>query len=192
MKQDIWLISDTHFNHEGMLRFKDWDGNPTRPGFATLEDMDEHMIAQWNSVVKTHDHVYHLGDVVMGHDKIAWMNKNWSRLNGTKHLVVGNHDNILVHAGYHWWQSINYWKHFPKHNVLCTHVPLHEKSLSRPTNAHLENVAPHELIWEQALNVHGHIHSNPSPEGPYRCVCVEQINYTPINLEEVTDEFRRT
>ena len=22
-------------------------------------------------------------------------------------------------------------------------------------------------------------------EGPYKCVCVEQINYTPINIEEL-------
>lgn len=35
------------------------------------------------------------------------------------------------------------------------------------------------------INVHGHIHSNPSPEGPYKCVCVEQINYTPVNIEEL-------
>ena len=30
-------------------------------------------------------------------------------------------------------------------------------------------------------------HSNPSPEGPYKCVCVEQphMNYTPINIEEL-------
>lgn len=34
-------------------------------------------------------------------------------------------------------------------------------------------------------NVHGHIHQNPSPPGPYKCVCVEQINYTPINIEEL-------
>jgi calcineurin-like phosphoesterase family protein len=33
--------------------------------------------------------------------------------------------------------------------------------------------------------VHGHVHSNPSPEGPYTCVSVEQINYTPIHIEEV-------
>jgi len=34
-------------------------------------------------------------------------------------------------------------------------------------------------------NVHGHIHQNPSPTEFHRCVCVEQINYTPINIEEL-------
>ena len=37
------------------------------------------------------------------------------------------------------------------------------------------------------INLHGHIHQNPSPEGPYKCVCVEQphMNYTPMNIEEL-------
>ena len=33
------------------------------------------------------------------------------------------------------------------------------------------------------LNVHGHIHTNPSPDGPYKCVCVEQIDYTPLDID---------
>jgi calcineurin-like phosphoesterase family protein len=35
------------------------------------------------------------------------------------------------------------------------------------------------------MNVHGHIHSNASPDGPYRCVCVEQVDYRPINIDEL-------
>lgn len=31
----------------------------------------------------------------------------------------------------------------------------------------------------------GHIHQNPSPEGPYRNVSVEAIDYTPVNIEEL-------
>ena len=41
------------------------------------------------------------------------------------------------------------------------------------------------LIWEETLNVHGHIHSNPSPEGPYKCVCVEQTDFKPVALEDI-------
>lgn len=52
--------------------------------------MNYDIIARWNSVVGPDDVVWVLGDVVMG----GWR-KNLSmvaQLNGTKHLVFGNHD----------------------------------------------------------------------------------------------------
>lgn len=67
MPRDIWLISDTHFNHANILKFTDSrTGLPVRPGFESVDHMNEHMIERWNSVVKPGDIVYHLGDVVMG------------------------------------------------------------------------------------------------------------------------------
>ena len=85
---DIWIVSDTHFGHNNMLKFKDKDNNPIRPGFSTVEEMDEHMIECWNSVVKDGDIVYHLGDVFFdnGHTVLP-------RLKGRKRLLLGNHDN---------------------------------------------------------------------------------------------------
>ena len=52
---DIWVISDTHFGHNNMLKFKDKNGDPIRPNFSSTEEMDEHMIERWNSVVKDGD-----------------------------------------------------------------------------------------------------------------------------------------
>ena len=182
--KNIWIISDTHFQHEQMMYFRDWSGNLTRPGFTSVEEMDEYMIDNWNSVVKKEDEVWHLGDVVFGDAIVQWMETNFKRLNGHKHLVVGNHDNISMMCGYGWFRSVNMWKHFKDHNILCSHVPLHEGSLLRPTNAD-GKTSVENLIWDSTLNVHGHIHSTPSPDGNYKCVCVEQINYTPINIEEI-------
>lgn len=31
----------------------------------------------------------------------------------------------------------------------------------------------------------GHIHQNSSPEGPYRNMSVEVINYTPVHIEDL-------
>lgn len=184
MTTNTWLISDTHFNHQQMLYFRDWAGNLTRPGFKDLDDMDNYMIDNWNSVVKPNDEVWHLGDVVMGLNVVSWMEENFHKLNGKKNLIVGNHDNIDLLCGYGWFDSVNFWHHFREQNILATHVPLHQGALKRPINAD-GKTSVENLIWEECLNVHGHIHSNPSPPGPYRCVCVEQINYTPINIEEL-------
>src|SRR5690625_785261 len=76
-----FLVSDTHFSHDMVARIR---------GFDTTEDHDEHLIQQWNSVVTKIDHVWHLGDLTLKNPPaIAPI---LERLNGIKHLVLGNHD----------------------------------------------------------------------------------------------------
>lgn len=180
---DTWVISDTHFRHANLLNFRGHDGNLVRGNlFDSIDQHDEYMIAQWNRYVKPGDTVYHLGDVFFGDRE--WFENNWPRLNGTKHLIAGNHDNLdyLVAGGF--FETVSVWKLFPSLNLVFTHIPVHEKSAmmwgSKETGLRKEPV--------QLLNVHGHIHENPSPPGPYRCVSVEQIDYTPINIEELRIE----
>nr|DAQ07293.1 MAG TPA: metallophosphatase domain protein [Caudoviricetes sp.] len=78
-----FYIADLHFGHRNVLAF---DNRP----FFTVEDNDESLINDWNSVVGMEDDVYILGD-------ISWHNstetiKIFKRLNGNKHLIRGNHD----------------------------------------------------------------------------------------------------
>ena len=174
MARNIWVISDTHFNHAGILNFTDREGRPTRGDrFTDVTDMDEQMIANWNSVVKPGDKVYHLGDVLFGMDKPAWLDANFNRLNGKKRLVVGNHDNIKLLGNY--FSEVMLWRMFPEFGLLLTHVPVHNSTLGES----------HRFGDGSMLNVHGHIHQNPPPSPNHRCVSVEQINYTPINIEEL-------
>lgn len=173
--KDIWLISDTHFNHTNILSFTDSrTGLPVRGHlFDSVEQMNEHMIERWNSVVKPGDIVYHLGDVIMGNRD--WMNTNWNRLHGSKRLIVGNHDDIKFLSSGGWFKKVDMWRQFSEFNLLLSHVPLHETSLirGRPDSGH------------QMVNVHGHIHQNPSPDGPYINVSVEAVNYTPQHIEDL-------
>jgi calcineurin-like phosphoesterase family protein len=180
MARDIWVISDTHFRHANILKFTDnTTGKLIRPQFTDVDAMDEHMIERWNSVVKQGDIVYHLGDVVMGDQE--WFKKNWPRLKGSKRLIVGNHDDIKFLAGGGFFQKVSMWRMFPEFGLMLSHVPLHINSLYRyPPKDNTETFEPVAM-----LNVHGHIHQNPSPEGPYRNVSVEAIDYTPVNIEEL-------
>ena len=163
---DIWVISDTHFSHYNMVhKFK------TRP-FDTVEEMDETLVENWNKTVKPGDKVYHLGDFAFGpkteHPKII------KRLNGKKRLIVGNHDDVKSLAPY--FEKVMLWRKWPDFGLLFTHVPVHPSTLG-------ENRFGDTPI----RNIHGHIHGNPSPDGPYTCVCVEQphVNYKPIHIEEL-------
>ena len=142
----------------------------TRP-FSTVEEMDEALMDNWNSVVKPGDKVYHLGDVTFG-NKENYIKNIHKRLNGKKRLIVGNHDDVKFLAPY--FEKVMLWRMFPDWGLLMTHVPVHRSTLGED-----------RFDGKGMINLHGHIHQNPSPEGPYKCVCVEQINYTPINIEEL-------
>lgn len=171
--RNIWVISDTHFGHENILNFMDKNGNPVRP-FSSVKEMDEHMIDCWNSVVKQGDKVYHLGDVFFGpKDNFKSL---WPKLNGSKRLIVGNHDDIKFLSSGGFFQKVEMWRVWPEHKLLFSHVPLHQSMIQR-FKSREETVL--------YTNVHGHIHQNKSPDGRYINVSAEAVNYTPVNLEEL-------
>lgn len=79
----VWFTSDTHFGHANIIR------HCQRP-FSSAPEMDEALITNWNAVVQPEDIVWHLGDFAF---RSARAPQDYlSRLNGTKHLVWGNHD----------------------------------------------------------------------------------------------------
>lgn len=158
----IFLISDTHFGHENILNFRDKDNNPIRP-FSSLEEMNETLIQNWNNTVSNTDKVYHLGDVLFTK---KWLDLIMPRLNGTKVLIKGNHDNLKLS------QYQQYFKDIRAYHVLdryiLSHIPIHIDSLSR---------------WK--ANIHGHLHNNIIQDNRYINVSVERINYTPIDFESI-------
>lgn len=133
--------------------------------------MDEVMIENWNKTVKPNDKVYHLGDVVI--NRVGF--KVLSRLNGKKVLIKGNHD-IFPLKDYlpHFYDIRAY--HILD-NMILSHIPIHSESRGK-----------------FIANIHGHTHGNnimkDGVKDPfYFCVCVEQINFTPISLEEVKNNL---
>lgn len=164
MSRDYWFISDTHFQHENILKYS--------PGpFSSVEERDETLVDNWNSMVKPGDIVYHLGDVFFGSKDL--FKTLWPRLKGSKRLIVGNHDDIKFLSNGGFFKKVYMWRVWNDKPLLFTHVPVHQDSLNE------------RLIQAGGVNVHGHTHLNGSPEGPYRSVCVELNNYKPVNLEEL-------
>jgi calcineurin-like phosphoesterase family protein len=180
--KDIWVISDTHFNHENFLKFTNKDGSKIRP-FNNVNEVDELMINNWNSVVKPQDKVYHLGDVYFGNQQRAI--EIMSKLNGHKRLILGNHDNGKDSVLSKYFEKIDVWRMFPEFGLLFTHIPVHKSTLKVFVAEGDYKEGDCGPVQKSFVNVHGHIHQNPSPDGPYKCVCVEQINYTPIHIEEL-------
>lgn len=191
MSRNIWIISDTHLSHENILKFTDSrTGNLIRGHlFDNIDQMDEYILEKWNSVVKPGDIVYHLGDVFIG-DRERFK-KQWPKFNGSKRLIVGNHDDIKFLSSGGFFAKVQMWRMFPEFGLMLSHVPLHKSALKRHWIKR-ENYNLLEYYWriflrrnKTMLNVHGHIHQNPSPRGPYHNVSVEAVDYTPVNIEEL-------
>lgn len=65
----------------------------TRP-FTSVDEMNEAIVKNHNSVVGKDDVVYFLGDVGFGNQE-SMINVMQS-MNGVKHLIIGNHDRRLL------------------------------------------------------------------------------------------------
>lgn len=83
----VWFTSDLHFWHKNICKYCN------RP-YNTIEEMNQSIIDNWNSVVKDDDIVYLLGD--MGFCGIEKLRSLISQLKGHIRLVQGNHDSDKV------------------------------------------------------------------------------------------------
>lgn len=164
---NTWLIGDTHFGHANILKFRRKDGTPLRP-HSTIEEHDQALIDNWNSVVSPKDKVYHLGDV--GFFNVTKFDLVFSQLNGTKVLIKGNHDILKPEQWLRHFKDIRAYHVLDK--IVLAHIPIHPMSLER---------------WRG--QVHGHLHDGEVGDPQYFNVSVERINYTPINFEEVRNYY---
>ncbi len=162
MPQNIYLIADTHFGDEAILRYEN------RP-FQSVKEMDETLIRNWNSTVSPKDAVFVLGDF-SAYDlkKTAAI---CQQLNGHKYLIMGNHDTASEHdylaCGF---ETVSRYPIIYEQFWMLSHEPLY-----------INRNMPY-------ANIFGHIHANPmyrtdSPQS--FCVCVERIGYTPIGFDAV-------
>lgn len=180
----IYFSSDHHFWHNNILKYCN------RP-FETVEEMNQALIDNWNSVVGPDDHVYHLGDFCFGNVE------KWNTvlapgvLNGHIHLILGNHDpDRIFREGtmFERFDSIDFQKILiiEGWTVILNHFPF----LSFSNN-----------LDHKVLQLFGHIHSGPEgrgnvlPEG-YKVqwnqydVGVDNNWYSPISWAQVKERMR--
>ena len=168
---NTFLISDLHLSQSNILTFLNPDGSRLRT-FDSIQEHDETLIHNWNRVVRPSDKVYVLGDVAFKNAHLEPL----ARMNGTKVLIKGNHDELKPS------QYLQYFKDIRAYSILdkflLSHIPIHPDSLSR---------------WK--ANIHGHLHQkvvkcvDGSPDKRYVNVSVEQINFTPIPLETIRNQY---
>lgn len=182
-----YYLSDTHEAHAKIIQYC------KRP-FSNVEEMNEEMIRRWNNVVKPDDHVYHGGDVGFGSAKSIgqWLR----RLNGIKHLAIGNHDEQYLNDSdfTDCFESIE-WRYniieydpdtrSKERKLILTHEPLLTWA-----GAHKIDKGGNYRVW----HIHGHCHANINylnDETTRLDIGVDNgWDYTPINFEQIKERLK--
>lgn len=170
----IFFTSDTHFGHKNAINFC------KRP-FASVEEMDQRLIDNWNSIVGPTDDVYHLGDFCFNGAQRWW--ELIGALHGRIHLILGNHDLKYIDKGIlYMFCEVSYQKvlYFNNRMIYLNHVPFLCYGGDERGN----------------IQLYGHVHSGPNStsrdlprlETCYKTqydVGVDNNDYKPISLTEI-------
>ena len=129
--------SDYHFGHLNIIKYSH---RPCQPSHAELNDW---IITQHNSVVNPQDEFYHLGDLTFYDRKqYASIVNCVQRLNGTKHMIIGNHDDeSILRSLYHDGLIASY-QHYKelyidKLKVVLFHYPIYQWNKGHRGSWHL-------------------------------------------------------
>lgn len=167
----IWLTSDPHFYHRNIIKYCN------RP-FDSIEEMNEQLINNWNSLVKKQDRIFCLGDFCLGgKDKIIEIGQ---RLNGRKILLFGNHDSAALKTYYEaGFETVSkYPIYLREYDAVLSHEPIPKI---------------------HCTNIHGHLHKKTVNDleewkvlddwvlDRYKNISVDRTNYKPILI---TDLFK--
>ena len=116
----LLYISDLHFYHHRLCQQMD------HRGFSGYEEMNSHMIRQWNEKVAAKDDVYILGDFSVARGEAT--NIMLSQLKGKKHLIIGNHDRYLADKAFDrsFFCSVDPYKEIRDNGrkVILSHYPI--------------------------------------------------------------------
>ena len=164
---DTWLISDTHFGHDNIVKYEP-DHRPV--------DHDWRIYNNWIKMVGINDPILHLGDLCVwfGRKRKVWLNACYG-LPGDKMLVLGNHDeqdgDIYRKLGF--WVRKPFIQEVDGIRIFFSHEPAIKK------------------LDTFDINIHGHLHANGHREGEgggeswHRNISVELTDLKPIRLKEV-------
>lgn len=164
---DIWFISDTHFGHANILKYCN------RP-FASVEEMNEKIIENWNKVIKPGDRVFHCGD--FGFGTADEMLAIFNRLRGQKYLIEGNHDDESLDPRLKWlWIKDTFNLKYGDKSYFLAHY------------AH--------RVWNKsfhgARHVFGHTHGMIKPWGWSCDVGVDCWDYAPVHIDTLEQLFAK-
>ena len=129
---------------------------------------DAAIIDNWNAVIGHDDDVWHLGDFMLS--KRGNCAALLARLNGRKHLIVGNNDPATT-SGSDGWASVQHYAEIEEDGqrlILCHYA-------FRTWNR----------MGKGSINLHGHSHGRLKPVPRQFDVGVDARGMKPVNLLDI-------
>lgn len=163
-----YYIADLHLGHANIIKLC------YRP-FTSVEEMNQTLIDNWNSVVTDKDEVFILGDFCFRSQKnpVSFL----KQLNGTKYLIKGNHDKVNdeMRKEFAWVRDYAEISDNGHMLILC-HYPMAEWN----------------GFYRDTIHLYGHIHNSinatyhfmKSLPNAYN-VGADILDFTPRTLDEV-------
>lgn len=188
--KQTFFSSDWHCGHAKSIEF---DARP----FRDLDHMHEVLVNNYNSTVTPSGICYFLGD--MSNQQASEFYKIVSRLNGTKILILGNHDRGVQWGYASGFDAVMYSASLviAERIVTLTHCPL--RGVPREECVNMRGYQPGDNWHGEHKNgrfslpdfgqmhLHGHIHSRPDKPGSkkidgrqFDVGCVAN-NYRPVS-----------
>lgn len=161
--KNTFAISDNHWGHQNIIKY-------SNRIFNSVEEMDEIMIQEWNSVIKNTDTVFYLGDFTFYRDKTK-IDEILQRLNGNIIFIKGNHDDDELVKNPRFLKFRDYYElKIDGYKFVMMHYPLLEWNGS----------------YRGTIHLHGHCHGNLGPITRRRVdVGVDSLGYKPRSLEQI-------
>jgi calcineurin-like phosphoesterase family protein len=157
----IYFTADTHFSHANIIKYCN------RP-FKDVQEMNETLIDNWNSVVQDSDTVYVLGDFGFGD-----CSKIIQKLKGIKILIIGSHDKDTIRLCKSYFKFI---------------TPLYEL---KQDNYHITLCHYCMRIWPKShynsWHLYGHSHGSLEPIGKSWDVGVDKNSFIPLSLNNIIE-----
>jgi calcineurin-like phosphoesterase family protein len=168
-RDKIFFTSDTHFDHDNILRFS---GRP----FRSVDNMNEQLIKRWNEVVPHDSVVFHMGDFAFSNG--MRVRDFCTRLNGKIYLCRGNHDrDKTVGAAFH----ISMVNDVYEITVAVSNDIYQKIFLSH--YAHKVWKGSHKGTWHLYGHSHGSLHDDPYSRS--MDVGVDTHDYRPYTFSEI-------
>lgn len=218
ISKDTFLISDSHFGHQGALLKE-----PIRLKTALshgFDNFDAFSIAMWNKTLSPKDRIWHLGDLYFGNGY-----KILKKLNGTKLLIVGNNDI----GKYEYVQNLKSWsvckklclqipqsrlikdhlkqkfgkeslKNLYLNAVVCdiederimfSHFPVFNRKVRDRFTKARDILDETYKLAQCSLNIHGHLHSKESGNDFCINVSCEKLGFIPRKLGEILESHKK-